>query len=239
MSSEEKDDSAVLLAGDIGGTNSRFSAFRVELTKSALNAGPMNHEPFERLFATSYKNEEYGKFKDVMQKFLEDAKAQDNVVSFGADRERKEKPWEGRCFVSLSFWSRYLQRKVSGVLIGGEHFSFFYPFQSKGGILKIAACCLAVAGPVSDGRAAFTNRQWVIDAVEIRDWFGIEQVRPHGLLFIVKPVVRLVFEPLPSATFEQKTAKPALTARVPPCVLFLPAPFLSLFLFSLCVRSLW
>eukprot|EP00188_Purpureofilum_apyrenoidigerum_P006053 Plantae.Rhodophyta-Purpureofilum_apyrenoidigerum.ctg8690.p1 GENE.Plantae.Rhodophyta-Purpureofilum_apyrenoidigerum.ctg8690~~Plantae.Rhodophyta-Purpureofilum_apyrenoidigerum.ctg8690.p1 ORF type:complete len:450 (-),score=92.75 Plantae.Rhodophyta-Purpureofilum_apyrenoidigerum.ctg8690:326-1675(-) len=125
MSIDDGGEHLLLLAGDIGGTNSRFAAFRTQMSQELLSKGPMEHPPFEIVFASNFKNESFGLFKDVMQKFFEQA----------------------------------------------EEFSGL-----QRGTVKMASCCLAVAGPVDEGRANFTNRGWVIDSNEIKDWFGFEYV---------------------------------------------------------------
>lgn len=42
---------------------------------------------------------------------------------------------------------------------------------------KIAAACLAVAGPVANGQARLTNLPWMVDAAEIASAFSIPSVR--------------------------------------------------------------
>mmetsp|Transcript_9607 Transcript_9607/g.29080 ORF Transcript_9607/g.29080 Transcript_9607/m.29080 type:complete len:448 (+) Transcript_9607:159-1502(+) len=125
MSVDDGGEQLLLLAGDIGGTNSRFAAFRMQMSQELLSKGPMEHPPFEVVFASNFKNESFGLFKDVMQKFFEQA----------------------------------------------EEFSGL-----QRGTVKMASCCLAVAGPVDAGRANFTNRGWVIDSNEIKEWFGFDHV---------------------------------------------------------------
>jgi glucokinase len=47
----------------------------------------------------------------------------------------------------------------------------------KGRALSPERACLAVAGPVIDGRAAVTNLPWIADAEQIRRTFGFRSVR--------------------------------------------------------------
>jgi glucokinase len=39
------------------------------------------------------------------------------------------------------------------------------------------AICLAAAGPIVDERVRFTNNPWMIDAAELKEFFGIDRVR--------------------------------------------------------------
>mmetsp|Transcript_2832 Transcript_2832/g.13227 ORF Transcript_2832/g.13227 Transcript_2832/m.13227 type:complete len:172 (+) Transcript_2832:414-929(+) len=122
----EEPKTIILMGGDIGGTNSRFALFKVDVSDEIMARGPMDHPPFEIVYAKNYLNADYSMFRDVMTEFFADA----------------------------------------------EHHSDF----ARTPDFHLTACCLAVAGPVDDGRANFTNRGWVIDSQDIKEWFGFEHV---------------------------------------------------------------
>lgn len=64
----------VLLAGDIGGTNSRFTVFVGPATSGRLsNADHVIHE-HSAMFHHNYKNDDFHLFDDVMEAFLADAR---------------------------------------------------------------------------------------------------------------------------------------------------------------------
>eukprot|EP00935_MAST-01C_sp_MAST-1C-sp1_P002685 g2685.t1 len=106
--------SHVILAGDIGGTNSRFEVFAVSPIQNQIKGKPT---PGSLLFSKKYQNEKFGSFLEVIEKFLEEA-----------------------------------------------------------GCALPAVACLAVAGPVSDNRAVFTNRGWVVDGHILQEETGMSRV---------------------------------------------------------------
>mmetsp|Transcript_2838 Transcript_2838/g.13257 ORF Transcript_2838/g.13257 Transcript_2838/m.13257 type:complete len:266 (+) Transcript_2838:414-1211(+) len=148
----EEPKTIILMGGDIGGTNSRFALFKVDVSDEIMARGPMDHPPFEIVYAKNYLNADYSMFRDVMTEFFADA----------------------------------------------EHHSDF----ARTPDFHLTACCLAVAGPVDDGRANFTNRGWVIDSQDIKEWFGFEHVRVvndfvasgYGILTLMETEVTVLQE---------------------------------------------
>jgi len=67
---------ALVVAGDIGGTNSRLTLYNVParaVVKDGLKA------PGDELFVKKYKNDDFKSFTDVMKKFVEDAEIDTGV----------------------------------------------------------------------------------------------------------------------------------------------------------------
>ena len=72
-----------ILAGDIGGTNTRFTLYQVNRddpeVKKGLSPGAL--APGSKLFEMKYLNHEYPSFVDVLQKFLLEAKVKKPPVT--------------------------------------------------------------------------------------------------------------------------------------------------------------
>ena len=63
------------------------------------------------------------------------------------------------------------------VLAADDHPSFEDAARRYLGETAVSRAAVAVAGPVADGRAAMTNRDWTIDAASIAESLAVERVR--------------------------------------------------------------
>ena len=63
------------------------------------------------------------------------------------------------------------------VLAADNHRSFEDAARHYLGETEVGLAAVAVAGPVADGRAAMTNRDWIVDAAAIGEALAVERVR--------------------------------------------------------------
>lgn len=63
------------------------------------------------------------------------------------------------------------------VLAADDHPSFEDAARRYLGETAVSLAAVAVAGPVADGRAVMTNREWIVDAASIAEALSVERVR--------------------------------------------------------------